>query len=670
MTKKIFFVLVCIYFPLAMLAQSDTSESKTLMMEEILIQQGNEHSGARAKKQPRDLQTSTEKVLQSVPGVNMIRRGNFAQEPTIRGLNGAQINVTIDGMMVFGACTDKMDPVSSYIEPNNLQSIAVSYGANDIAYGSSIGGGIDFKLKQPKLNAERKWSGLAGLGYESNGNGLQTLGALSYSGKKLAVNMNGIFRTAGNYRAGGGEEIHFSQYNKWNGGVSLKYRFADHHQLLFNYIQDEGYNIGYPALTMDVAYAKAKMGSALYRYHSPRGALKYWEAKGYYNFIDHAMDDTKRPPEQVAMHMDMPGTSRTVGFYTEAEWEADAHTVKAKVYGYQNRLHAEMTMYPPAAAPMYMLTLPDAQRDILGLDVSSKLKFSDRWQIGVGALLERSASSLFSDAGRKTLSGMYSGNINTEHFLYNVYLNPVFEINKAFSLSANVSRAMRAASLRELYGFYLYNRPDGYDYLGNPFLRNERSWNVSLAATWRRDRIKIEGQVFGYYMTNYIAGVSLPDYKVMTIGANGVKEYQNIASALLTGVELAFQVPLTGSFTFSSSNTYTYGSDKEKRALPLISPWRSVNEISYACNGFLFSATANYAAAQKHVNAAFYGETKTPAYMLVHLKAGKNFKWNDHPLSVNVGIDNLFDEQYADHMDVMKVPQPGRNLLLHITYGF
>ena len=112
MTKKIFFVLACFYFPLAMLAQSDTSESKTVMMKEILIQQENEHSGARAKKQPRDLQTSTEKVLQSVPGVNMIRRGNFAQEPTIRGLNAAQINVTIDGMMVFGACTDKMDPVS------------------------------------------------------------------------------------------------------------------------------------------------------------------------------------------------------------------------------------------------------------------------------------------------------------------------------------------------------------------------------------------------------------------------------------------------------------------------------------------------------------------------------------------------------------------------------
>src|SRR5690606_2930789 len=118
----------------------------TIYIQEVLVQNRQGVSSSYQREQRASKQLSTDKILDHVPEVQMIRRGNYAWEPTIRSLNSGQINVTIDGMHIFGACTDKMDPVSSYIEPTNLAQLSVNVGADGANYGGGIGGGIDFKL--------------------------------------------------------------------------------------------------------------------------------------------------------------------------------------------------------------------------------------------------------------------------------------------------------------------------------------------------------------------------------------------------------------------------------------------------------------------------------------------------------------------------------------------
>ena len=53
--------------------------------------------------------------------------------------------VTIDGMRIFGACTDKMDPVTSYVEVSNLSEATISSGQQGSCHGNTIGGSIDLK---------------------------------------------------------------------------------------------------------------------------------------------------------------------------------------------------------------------------------------------------------------------------------------------------------------------------------------------------------------------------------------------------------------------------------------------------------------------------------------------------------------------------------------------
>ena len=44
----------------------------------------------------------------------MVKRGSYAWEPLINGMATERTVITIDGMRIFGACTDKMDPITSY----------------------------------------------------------------------------------------------------------------------------------------------------------------------------------------------------------------------------------------------------------------------------------------------------------------------------------------------------------------------------------------------------------------------------------------------------------------------------------------------------------------------------------------------------------------------------
>ncbi len=664
-------LLFILHAALTVPAQEDSLFNTSITLQEVVVQHDARLHNSKEKKHSADLQASTNQLLESIAGVNMIRRGNYAWEPTIRGLNAGQVNVTLSGMAVFGACTDRMDPASSYIEPNNLQSVTVSYGAGNQSYGSTIGGGFNFKLKQPRLNNEKHFTGLAGIGYETNAQALQTLAAAEYSGKRFAIRGNGIFRRAGNYNAGGGEEIAFSQYAKWNGGFSATYQVAEHHFINADYIQDEGWDIGYPSLLMDVSFAKAKIASAAYLYQPHSKHLHSWETKWYYNTINHAMDDTRRPKDQVPIHMDMPGASRTAGFYTDAQWAfGSRHHITTRLNGYRNRLHAEMTMYPDGAASMFMLTIPDAQRDVIGLDISDKIMLTPKTELIAGLRTDYAGSLLYSAAGKQLLSGMHTGDLNRRQVLYNAYINGRHRINNRWLLYANVARAMRSATLQEMYGFYLFNRTDGFDYIGNPRLRKETSWNFATGTRFQQKIFTVEAQAFAYVFNNYIAGKPLAGYSVMTMGANGVKQYDNIASALLYGAEATVQVQPFSFLNIKSSNTYTRGHDVHNNALPLIAPFKSVNTVSAVWKEYRFSAASEHAAAQHHVSSEIYGELPSKAYGIVNLAAGRSFPVKPVELDINIGLVNAFDNNYYEHLDVLKLPRPGRNVVIHLTVRF
>lgn len=657
---------------IAFVAKSVYAQGDTLLTDQLITEVKVVVKSLKSDKlRPTELQQLTDRFLSDIPQITMIGRGNFAQEPTIRGLNAGQINMTIDGMQIFGACTDRMDPISSYLEPNNLESVRLFTSPNGEDMAGSIGGGIDFKLRAPWFSDQMSWQGNLGTGFESNGWASQALGGLGFSSKRIAFLVNGTYRKSDNYYDGNGTEIKYSQYEKWNASANLEVKISKKHKLGLVYMQDEGYNIGYPALTMDVAYAKAKITSLGHEYHSNDRVLRHWESKLYWNFIDHAMDDTKRAPEEVAMHMDMPGTSRTIGFFTKARaYFGSRHRLQLSVNGFMNDLHAEMTMYPDIGAEMFMLTIPDTRRIQGGLNLSHKARIGDRWLLNTSLRSEYVSSSITTVIGRKTLTSIYTQNPDQFLITYNGSMSLNYRINNSFRTGIHIAHAMRSLTLQELYGFYLFNRADNYDFLGNPDLEAERSINVEWNLNFKQKQVTADLKVYSYAFNDYITGVILDDFSAMTIGATGVKQYMNIGNALISGFEGTLRYEILDNLELRSSNSFTYGRDQTGSSLPFIPPFKSINSISFKRKKLHANIEVIAAGDQSNVSTEKYGERVSKGYALLNVGAGYSFEMKGTVLNVSLKGANILDRVYYDHLDLLKVNNPGRNIMLRVGYSF
>ena len=319
--------------------QADSVDGKEVTLSEVTV---TSVIGAGRKVAGKGRAASIEEHLLQLGNVEMIRRGSYAWEPVVNNMATERVSTTIDGMKIFYACTDKMDPVTSYVESGNLQRVRLDAGldGNPQATGN-IGGSIDLKLRKAGFAAKpQEYNATAG--YESNGH-LQVYGIdAAFSSSKIYANMGAFYRHAGNYKAGGNEEVGFSQFRKVNTFLNLGWQPRQNHIIEGTVIFDRATDVGYPALNMDVSDATGLITSLSYRHEYSQGFFSRWESKVYYNHITHNMDDTGRP--DVVIHMDMPGRSSTAGLYSLLQGTRGNHQFQLNYDAYHNTLFADMTM--------------------------------------------------------------------------------------------------------------------------------------------------------------------------------------------------------------------------------------------------------------------------------------------------------------------------------------
>ncbi|TXK72687.1 hypothetical protein [Mesonia sp. HuA40] len=153
-----------------------------------------------------------------------------------------------------------------------------------------------------------------------------------------------MYRDAENYDAGGGEEILYSQFTKYNFSFASGVKLDQNNKLEASLIFDEARDVGYPALPMDVSLARAYIGSLEYIHISENTLYSSWKSKVYYNDVTHIMDDSKRPV--VPIRMDMPGWSKTWGVYSKLVGAKENRNWNLSINSHFNNSLSEMTMYP------------------------------------------------------------------------------------------------------------------------------------------------------------------------------------------------------------------------------------------------------------------------------------------------------------------------------------
>ena len=96
----------------ALLSVDSLSTPSHLIDEVVVVSAATEGSKRSAKGQV----ASIDEHLAELSHVNLVRRGSYAWEPVVNNMQTERLSTTIDGMKIFYACTDKMDPVTSYVE--------------------------------------------------------------------------------------------------------------------------------------------------------------------------------------------------------------------------------------------------------------------------------------------------------------------------------------------------------------------------------------------------------------------------------------------------------------------------------------------------------------------------------------------------------------------------
>ncbi len=625
-------------------------------------------TAAARKKVETELKmaVTVDEFLASSGAISFVKRGAYAWEPLLNNMSSERSAVTIDGMHIFGACTDKMDPVTSYLESNNLSAIDIKSGQEGSLHGATIAGSIDLIRKNTPFGLQKKLGGTYQTGFEVNNNQFSNLGNLSYSSGKFVADASIAFRKARNYDDGNKNEVNHSQYNKFNSSVGMAYKTGPLSSLRIDAIFDMAKDVGFPALPMDLSLSRALITSASYKHLFQNGILRVLDTKVYFNTIEHYMDDTKRPENLV--HMDMPGWSTTYGLVSKASLKRGDYNAEVQLNAYQNLSIAEMRMYPQdrSKRTMFAYSWPWVTTRYASFAVSNSWDLSERSHLNLGGSMgwnyNRSRYSEFNQ--------IFHPGTPAEKNRILVGLHAGYHLNiSGFSVSIGTGYGQRAPSVSEAYGYYMYNSFDRYDYIGNPSLKNEISYEANAAAGFKNEKIGIEAKVNYFRIQNYIIGKVLNLGSPMNYQSIGVKGYTSLKHAQLINTTLNANYNILPHVHWKGALAYARATDDKDGNLPFIRPltYQTSLHLMHKQLGFQTSFTGDLA--QRNFSPE-YGEDKTPAYLVWNLSADYKFKTKNCETTLQVGAENLLNEYYSTYADWGNIPRMGRNIFAALKLSF
>ncbi|GHE33928.1 TonB-dependent receptor plug domain-containing protein [Sphingobacterium griseoflavum] len=647
--------------PLCLRGQAVEKDS-TRYIEEVRVQ----GKGKRKMETPLKMTISVDEFLASSQHISFIKRGAYAWEPLLNNMGSERSNLTIDGMHIFGACTDKMDPITSYVESNNLATIEINLGQAGSMHGATVAGGIDLKRRNTAFAAAKTWSGAYQTGMEANNKQFFNLGNVAYADQRFVAEGSFSVRKAGNYSDGNGATVRHSQYNKFNSSVGLAYKTSEQSSLRLDAIFDRAKDVGFPALPMDLWLSRAIITSATYKQLFEAGLVKAWESKVYYNAIEHYMDDTTRPENLV--HMDMPGWSTTYGLLSKLTLQRERYASDIQINAFENVSIAEMRMYPQdrSRQTMFAYSWPWVTTRYGGLSMNNSWAFSEISQIHFGGSLGLHENySKYIEFNRIFHPGASQNKTRVLPSLHTRYELQV----KDFLLEAGLGYGHRAPSVSEGYGYYIYNSFDRYDYIGNPDLRNEVSYEGNARISYRKEKFNVDAQANYFHIRHYIIGRILGLGSPMNYQSVGVKGYTSLRYARLFNVSVKGDYTISKHLHWNGILTYARAQDDNGGNLPFIRPLSYQTALHYGHGPFGLQTAVNGDFLHRNYSPEF-GEDQTPAYTIWNISADYSFalmKWKGN---LQVGAENIFDAYYSTYADWGNIPRMGRNVFASLRISF
>jgi iron complex outermembrane receptor protein len=366
--------------------------------------------------------------------------------------------------------------------------------------------------------------------------------------------------------------------------------------------------------------------------------------------------------------MDMPGWSTTYGLLSKANIKKNRFSSEIQLNAYNNYSIAEMRMYPQdrSERTMFAYSWPGVTTTFAGLSINNAWEISDQSLLNFGGSLGVN----YNHSKYVEFNWIFHPGTPQEKTRILPSLHAGYQLNiDNFNFSVGGGYGHRAPSVSEGYGYYIYNSFDRYDYIGNPDLDNEISYEGNASAGYANDKFSLQANVNYFYIENYIIGRILSLGSPMNYQSIGVKGYTSLDYSTLFNFSLNGSYSILDNLHWKGTLTYARGKDENENNLPFIRPLSYQTSLHYQYNKLSFQTSINGDLEQIHYSPE-YGEDQTPSYTIWNLSADYTFKIKDYKTVVQVGAENVLNEYYSTYADWGNIPRMGRNIFTSLKFNF
>ena len=626
-------------------------------------------------------------LFKQSPSVSIVRRSGIANDIIVRGQKKDNISVTIDGVKIYGACPNRMDPPISHVLTNNIDYVTIDEGP----YNVEDFGVLSADVKVHTIKPEKGFAGDLNLGFGSWG---YRKAAATFSGGNDTVRflISGSGESSNQYQDGDGNNFvqqiqreidagkviptvqyqdrykDLDAYSKKTLMAKLFWNITDNQELRLSYTANRSDDVLYPSSKMDALYDDSDIYNIEYIAKDLGRYSKELYLQLYRSEVEHPMS-TKYRLMGAVNYMTHTLTTQVDGAKIKNTFEVSGHTVSAGIdhskRNWDGKYYENDILLP---YPKY--------HSIWDVDTTNTAFFlKDHFTMG----------RLGFDMGlRYDSTDIDSGNPNQQSNNYdelNGYITATYQMDKGLKIYGGVGKSSRAPDAKELYWFGSMGNE-----IGTPDLKDTINYEFDLGVEKQFENGIVKAKAFYSMLDNFIA-YNASNTMLMMGKTVAYHAYENV-DATLWGFELSGTYIATESLYFDYGLAYQRG--KKDRPLtgqtgtnmPEIPPLKFNGAVNYDWDETL-SLRAEVIASDKWKDYdSENGEQPIDGYAVVNLRATKTFAKN---FEVTLGVDNLFDTTYAvsnTYKDLILLPtvtandtimlmnEPGRYVYTNLRYTF
>lgn len=647
---------------------------------------GRENSGFKKELSGQQMEqtrgSSLAEALSRINGVTMLQTGSTIAKPVIHGLHSSRILLINNGVRQEGQQWGNEH--APEIDPFIAEKLAVIKGVDELKYGSDAIAGVI--LVEPRsLRNEPGYNAEFNTGWATNNRQMIFSGIWEQTLKKIPAftyRLQGTFRKAANaatpdYRLNntGAEEKNFSATAAWQKKMFRTELFYSRFETslgiftgshignitdLQNAINtsrpdpvftgQDSYRISRPY--QQVTHQLVKSKSVLLK-----GAHKFnLSLAGQFN---HRREyDIVRSSSNSRPQLDLSVNT----FSEDLNWEHPRTNNIAGTLGIslvQQRNHYSGRYF-----------IPNYNAYTYGAYWIEKWS-RHRWDIQAGIRYD------YKTIDTRRLK--YNGDTLDHNFNFSTVaasFNSNFRASAAWIFNLGISLSRRAPYVNELLSDGIHHGTATYE-KGSIELKPEQSLSLHSGLQFRNHDGKLNAEVLLYanFIRDFIYQQPMPENPVLTIaGAFPLLEYRQ-TDALLSGMDLSAGWDPAGPFRLSGKIAILYGYNRIARDWLILMPANKLgSEISYvladkgAFTGNSLSMEWNWTDRQRRVPDAGNGsqdyKAPPPAYHLINLQASSTISVSQRPVTVGIGVRNLFNTRYRDYLNSMRyfADEMGRNI--------